>query len=238
MKANQLRQALHELAERAVPASPDLWPKVQERVAGQSARRGWAGSPPIARLCWATLTAAVLLAFGTAAYSAAPTIMRLLQRDVRTQDVDVAHLAKPLHLNQTVGGVTVTLQWAYADAERLLVAYTVHAADGRHFDLRDYSLTDETGLAFTWQGTYGDGDGQWVAIYDSLPEDAALPPALNLRFTARAQEVVLPQQTNARPLTEGGSNIIVSLEPVPAGEIVGPFVFEFSVPLVSPDRSG
>ena len=48
---------------------------------------------------------------------------------------------------------------------------------------------------------------------------------------------MLPPETSARPVTEGSSNA-VQLEPVPAGEIVGPFVFEFSVPLVSPDQSG
>ncbi|MCL6431923.1 MAG: DUF4179 domain-containing protein [Anaerolineae bacterium] len=237
MKADQFRQALHELAERAVPASPDLWPRVQKRVAGRPIRAGWAGSPPVARLGWVALTAAVLLVFGTAAYSAAPTILRLLQQDMRTQAADVARLAKPLHLSQAAGGVTVTLEWAYADAERVLVAYTVHSADGRQFDLRDYSLTETTGPVLAWQGTYGDGEGQWVAVFDSLPGGVALPAALNLRFTARAQEVVLPSQSSAGPATEGGSNA-VQLEPVPAGQIVGPFAFEFSVPLVSPDRSG
>lgn len=111
------------------------------------------------------------------------------------------------------------------------------SADGRHFDLRDYSLTEATGSAFAWQGTYGDGEGRWVAIFDTMLDSATLPPTLNLRLTARAQEVVLPPQTSARHVTEGGSNA-VQLEPVPAGEIVGPFVFEFSVPLVSPDQSG
>lgn len=80
----------------------------------------------------------------------------------------------------------MTLEWAYADAERVLVAYAVHSADGRHFDLRDCSVTEATGSAFAWQGTYGDGEGRCVAIFDSLPEGMAPPAALSLRFIARA----------------------------------------------------
>ncbi len=250
MNDQQLRQALHELAAQGVPPDMDLWPALEARVARRR-RAPWARLLPATRLGWAGLGLAILLAVGATVHATAPEIIRLL---LQTQDgplggVDVAHLGQPLDLSQTMGNVTVTLQWAYADADRILIGYTIRSSDRRRYDPRDCELTDALGEALLFAGGYGvtgqsdimgvtlpPGEGSYVYAF---AHKAALPPvgqALKLRFALKVEELVLPTgagspTANPTDTTGGAPPYEVQLEPLPPGATLGPFVFELSIPM-------
>jgi hypothetical protein len=238
MDKKQFQQTLHELAAQAVPSNLDLWPVIRARVAHKSHRTLWMRMLPATLLGWASLALVALFVFGVTAYAAAPVISRLLQMDERLKYVDPATLGQSLDLSQTNDNVTVTMQWAYADADRVLIGYTIHSSDGRRFDPYVEMLTDATGAVFQWQGGYGAGEGSYMWIFDNTVKSSTAPQTLNLRFIVHVQELVM----SATPVTpsldspslDSGS---VFLQPVPIGEVIGPFTFDFSIPVISSSQS-
>jgi len=207
---------------------------------------------PATRLGWAALALAAVVVFGglaAAARAAVPGMVALLQKDERLQQVDLGR-TQSLDLSQTIGGVTVTLEWAYADAQRVLVGYTVRSSDGRRFDPYHPALTDAAGQALLWQGGYGltgrsdllqealpPGAGTFVEIFEYARRSSPLPEMLRLRFVTYVQELILPT-ASAAPTSEakaeaGAGAAVVELEPLPNGETIGPFEFEFSLAVPS-----
>ncbi|MDO9129972.1 MAG: DUF4179 domain-containing protein, partial [Anaerolineales bacterium] len=203
MNKQQFQQTLHELAAQAIPSNLDLWPVIRARVAHKSHRTLWMRMLPATRLGWASLALVASFVFGVTAYAAAPVISRLLQMDEQLKYADPASLGQPFDLSQTIDNVTVTMQWAYADADRVLVGYTVRSSDGRRFDPYDATLTEATGIAFQWQGGYGvtgqsdvlqvtlpPGEGTFIEIFDNILGLSTVSRTLNVHFTVYAQELV------------------------------------------------
>ncbi len=131
-----------------------------------------------------------------------------------------------LNISQTVDGVTVTLGRAYADANRVVLAFTVRSEDGRQYTVDPANLTAINGTAF--ESTAGFGTVISPALnpppgtppMDLQPDEigavhsfdttnvGGAPTALNLRLIADATTF----------LPDDGRNF------------VGPFTFDFSVP--------
>lgn len=249
MNKQQFQQVLHELAAQAVPSNRDLWPVIRERLAPRSHRTLQLRILPATRLGWLSLTLVALFVFSTTAYAVAPVISRLLNKDERLKTIDLARFSQPLDLSQTIENVTVTVQWAYADADWVLIGYAIHSSDGRRFDPYGETLTDATGIPFQWQGGYGftghsdvlqatlpPGEGTFVGIFDNISGLSIMPRTLDLHFTVYAQELVLPA-TQDIPSTTEAEVAQVQLEPISGGTIVGPFTFDFNIPVVSSDQS-
>ncbi|MCZ7544229.1 MAG: DUF4179 domain-containing protein [Anaerolineae bacterium] len=57
-------------------------------------------------------------------------LQQLLNQDAGLRAVFESDLGTELNLSQTIDGYTVTLEWAYADGNRLTVAYTIAGAPG------------------------------------------------------------------------------------------------------------
>jgi hypothetical protein len=242
-------QMLDEVAAQGLPTGADLWPVLRERALRRRRRSSVARWVPATRLGWAALALAAVVVFGglvAAARAAVPGIVGLLQKDERLQQVDLGR-AQSLDLSQTIGGVTVTLEWAYADGERVLVGYTVRSSDGRRFDPYHPALTDAGGHALPWQGGYGltgqsdlvqealpAGAGTYVEIFEYTRSSSALPEVLRLRFVTHVHELVLPAASPVPTASarEAGA-AVVELEPLPNGETVGPFEFAFSLAVPS-----
>jgi len=251
MNKQQLQQTFHDLAARAVPANLDLWPAIRERVALRSHRTLRARLIPATRLGWLGLALASLFIISITAYATGPLVSRLLQRDERLKHVDLG-LSQPLDLSQTIENVTVTVQWAYADAEWVLIGYTIRSSDGRRFDPYEATLTEATGITFQWQGGYGftghsdilqatlpPGEGTFVGVFNNIPSLSTVSRTLNAHFTVFAQELVLPS-TQAIPTTteatiETGVAQVL-LQPISGGTIIGPFTFDFNITVVSSDQ--
>ncbi len=247
MNAQQLRRALDELEAKRVPADLDLWPRLRARIAAhpRGVRRGrWL---PITRLGWVALGLAGLLAVGATARATAPAIGRLLrlyEHETMNHD-DPASLGQLLNLSQTIDNVTVSVEWAYAGEQRVLVGYTVRSSDGRRFDPRDWTLADEAGVLLESTMVYGvtgesedldvalpPGEGSYVGVWNTLrnPQSPAPPETLKLRLELEVEELILPAPAGDPAAGPAGPGSVL-LEPLPVGQRLGPFTFEFSIPV-------
>jgi hypothetical protein len=238
MNKLQIRHALVELAEQEAPAGLDLWPRVKAHAGHGGGRSGWTRWSPHSRAGWAGLALAGLLVLSATAYAASPVISRLLTMDEQFRDADAQRLGQSLDLSQTIGDVTVTAQWAYADDQRVLIGYTIKTADGRRFDPAGVSVTDATGAALHTTGGYGvvghsdllgvslpPGESTNVAIFDSPAKAAGQPPSLKLHLTVYAAEYWLPTEAPT-PVVAGN---IAQAQPVTVLATSGPFELDFEV---------
>lgn len=251
MKEQQATQILQEIAEQEVPASLDLWPAIRARVQPQRRSSRWAQLMPNTRLGWAFLALALFLAFGAVAYAVVPVVSRLFQQEAGLRHVEQANLVQELNLSQTVDGVTVTLERAYADANRIVVGFTIKSPPGQRYHARHLTLTDAAGTVFPGTVGYGvtgqsdilgvslpPGEGAYVLAFDAAAVEGA-PAELDLRLVMEVEELVLPPDAPEPPPTpdsppaEPPDSIVVEvLRPLPVGAIVGPFTFDFSVPFI------
>ena len=250
MKEQQVAQILKGIAEDEVPDTLNLWPAIQARLQTRQLPSRWRQLMPTTRPGWALVALVLSLAFGSAVYAVAPAVGRLFQQESGLQHIEQAGLVQELDLSQTVDEVTVTLERAYADANRIVVGFTIKGPTGQRYEARHLTLTDASGAVFP--GTVGYGvSGQSDILKVSLPPgegahvlafDAAavigVPKELDLRLVMEAEELVLPldapglSPTSSDSPAEPPESMVVELQPMPEGATVGPFTFDFSVPFI------
>lgn len=180
------------------------------------------------------LVAAILigmLVFVAVAYAVDSILQRTIHFDSGLRAVDEAQQGIELNLRQTIEGYTVNVQWAYADANRVSVGFTVSTdANTEYTNLspRTVELTDDEGNSFPLSGGFGSGVEDNVSgnVYSfDLSALDEVPEALNLRLELDVEVITALQRT---------------LVPTPDWDAwaegpYGPFVFEFSIP-TSPAR--
>jgi hypothetical protein len=227
MNQQQLTRAWHEIAVEGVSADLNLWPRIQARLDA---------APMRPRLHWSTALALALVAalvLGATSYAALPTVRRLLLLDAQLSTADPAALGQPLDLRQTIGGVTVAVEWLHVEPERVLVGYTVTSADGQRFDAGIPTLTPRGGAELEYVGGYGvvgqsdllgvdlpPGESSQIAVFTRRAGEAG-----PLSLTLYAAAVTLPAATDAAPSAPG--EVILA---TPPGPRLGPFVFELALP--------
>ena len=218
---------------------------------GGSTRRPfrWARVMPTTRLGWAFLVLTLFLAFGAVTYAVAPIVERLFQQEAGLRHVEQANLVQELNLSQTVDGVTVTLERAYADANRIVVGFTIKDPHGQRYDAHHLTLTDAAGTVFSGTLGYGvtgqsdilkvslpPGEGAYVLAFDAAPVEGT-PAELDLRLEMEVAEALpldafeLPPTPDSPP-AEPPDSMVVEALPAPEEAIVGPFTFDFSVPFI------
>jgi len=250
MKKQQVTKILQEIAEQEVPDNVDLWPAIRARVQPQRRSSRWAQLMPATRLGWAFMALVLCLAFGAVAYAVVPVVSRLFQQEAGLRHVEQANLVQELNLSQTIDGVTVTLERAYADANRIVVGFTIKDPNGQRYDAGHLTLSDMTGTVFSPTIGFGvtgqsdilqvslpPGEGADVICFDADPVEGA-PAELDLRLVMEVREFVLPLDAPEPPPTpisppdEPPASMVVEALSVPEGAIVGPFTFDFSVPFI------
>jgi hypothetical protein len=255
MKERQVARILQGIAEDEIPATLDLWPAIRAQVqprrpSSQRVPSRRARLVPATRLGWAFLALALALASGAVAYAVAPALSRVFQMEAGLQHIEQADLIQELDLSQTVDGLTVTLERAYADANRIVVGFTIKDLNGQRYEARHLALTDAAGTVFPETVGYGvsgqsdilkvslpPGEGAYVLAFDAGTVTGA-PEALDLRLVMELEELVLPPDTPSPSPTLASSPaeppepVVVELVPMPEGTIVGPFTFDFSVPFI------
>ena len=245
MKEQQAAQILQEFAEQEVPASLDLWPAIQARLQPQRHPSWWTRIVPATRLGWAFLALALFLALGAAAYAVAPILSRVSQMEAGLQHIEQSKLGQELNLSQTLNGITVTLQWVYADANRLVVGFTVNGPkdlpDNHALSPARVTLTDAAGTAFPGSVGYGvtgqsdilkvslpSGEGAYLLTFDAAPIEGE-PAELDLQLVMEVETYVVPTPV---PPTPGVYEDRGSRDPVVPVATAGPFTFDFSVPFI------
>jgi hypothetical protein len=218
MNQQQLTRIWHELAVEAVPPDLNLWPVVRTRLPAAPVRPRAVHPLRIA----AALVLALALVVAATAQATLPVVRRLLLLDAQLRTTDPAALGQPLQLSQTVGDVTVTVEWLHIEAERVLVGYSVASASGQRFDPGGMILTDAAGTAWEPIGGYG-----VVGQSDVLGVD--LPPgeSSHISVFARPTGTSLSLALYAEAFTLLGTGAAPGeIQVATPGARVGPFVFD------------
>lgn len=157
MNDKLLRELLHEIAEQEIKDDMNLWPKIQSQLTSPISRR--------TRSTLSILKFATLLILTLVVSAAAFAIYQGIRMgDSGLEAVDNENLITYLNQTQVVDGITVTLNYAYADANRIVVDY---AADGTAkpednvsgFIFEPATLSDDQGHEFVGLNGSGGGGG-------------------------------------------------------------------------------
>ena len=221
MYEERLEQELRDFFRAETTAQePDFnwWDKTISKVTGQNKRNRWFGLIPKTRLAWVFLPLLLLFIGGTV-YAANTVIGEIFQK--YTGSIGKNGLSQEMDISQTINGVTVRLERAYADNNVVLLGYTV-SGPADYFAARDKLITTD-GQILPDQGAMGFVPGStevfnnWapaerVAVVDTFDTSSltGVSSELNLNLTVPVQD-----WTN----------------PSPDAPVVGVFTFNFSVPV-------
>ncbi|QPC80818.1 DUF4179 domain-containing protein [Phototrophicus methaneseepsis] len=181
MNENTLHRILDDIGKQNIPQDVDIYPAIEARLTAHSKWRfSW-------RVMSSRLAASVLIGvlfLATTVYA----VTQLNMNDPGLQE----NMVTVLGLSQTVDDMTVTLDWAYADANRIVVGYSVRGDEEiSSEDWRPHlRLTDSTGRQY--QPVLGFG-ANWLtsqkltsgAYFDALPIENT-PESLDLRLSIQA----------------------------------------------------
>lgn len=195
----------------------EWWDNAIARLGEQEHRSHRSGLIPKIRLAWVLLPLILLLIGGTV-YGANSLIKELFQRFAT--HIEQAGLAQELDLSQTVDGITVKLERAYADANVVLVGFTVSGPKTRYYSaFGELSTSDGQDIAgMIGMGIVPGSDailGSWleserlatIAVFDAS-SIGGRPSELDLTLeTSVADSPMFGEQAS-----------------------VGPFTFDFRVP--------
>jgi hypothetical protein len=219
MEKDRLEQELRnhfsvEVGE--VEPSRGWWNNAISQVITKRNRSRWFGLVPKTRLAWAFLPLIVLL-LGGAVYGTSSLLSELFQK--HAPQIEEAGLAQELDLSQTINGITVSLERAYADSNVVLLGFTVSGPDARY--------QPEVGELFTADGQnlpgmIGVGTGS-KTIMGNLNSSAMIYTfdTSSLKDVSSELSLILEADVADLPII-GGSKILA-----------GPFRFEFDVPFHS-----
>ena len=119
-----VEKALRRFAEDGVPENVDLWPEIRERTAADG-RRGSLRTKflPRTRMGLAFSVLAALLVMTGAGYAAAGLVYARFQEEL--PGANARDVGEEIGQEQTIDGARVTLEWAYADEEFVVISYSV-----------------------------------------------------------------------------------------------------------------
>ena len=167
----------------------------------------------------ALVTSLAIFALVGATYLALPLLQLLWSEDRGLQHVTQAGLARDLNLSQTIDGVTVHVQKGYADANRVVIGYSVElpptaaANDGPQFSTP--ILTDDHGNTYPSLGFSTTNDSPLGAQLHNF-EPRGVTAGRDIAFTLTIPEVVRAPR---------GSGTVQAFR--------GPWVFNFTLPMAA-----
>ena len=130
MNEEKLEQELRDCfqAEIKIQEPPsDWWDATISQVTGQNRHTRWFGFKPRKRLAWALVPLIVLLIGGTV-YAASPVLQSIFD-NFFGQQIEQTGLVQDMDMSQTITGVTVRLERAYADSNVVLIGYSAGLTD-------------------------------------------------------------------------------------------------------------
>jgi hypothetical protein len=257
-RRKRMERALHGLAEDGVPETMDLWPAINERMAGRraseariseeplgDATRRRARSPrlvPDSVLGWAFAALSVLI-LGAGVYASSGTVGEFFRQGlpgtVEPGSDEESGLRTQIDRAQTADGATVTLDWAYADEKFVMIGLDTQ-------DLEGAQEPEEFGPDF------GPILLQPSIYYDTVGDEVGLPPYVRITdasgqdfdavgggtLSASRAEVVFDAPEGLEPGRMHRFRLEVPLEKGDEGSgtpgekpAAGPFVFHFEVPV-------
>jgi hypothetical protein len=199
----------------------DWWDRKISSVTGQNKGLRRYGFLPRTRLAWVFLPLLLLLLIGGTVYAASSVIDEFFQK---SGSIGKNGLSQKMDISQTINGVTVRLERAYADNNVVLLGYTV-SGPSEYLTVRDKLITTD-GQSLPGQGAMGFKPGStevfdnWapaerLAVVDTFDTSslAGVSSELNLNLTVPVQDWTNP------------------IPGIPGAPVVGVFTFNFSVPV-------
>lgn len=224
MDGKGIEQKLHDYLQtevQEVNPSREWWDNVISCLGEQKQRSRWSGLMPRTRLAWA-LVPLIILLIGGAAYGATSLIKELFQK--YATHIEEAGLAQELNLSQTIDGVTVRLERAYADSNVVLVGFTVSGPAARYYaNVGELTTADGQSIpAMIGMGVVPGSDvilGSWapservamITAFDASSVKGA-PSGLSVRLETSVADSAVPGEDQTS---------------------VGPFIFDFKAPFHS-----
>jgi uncharacterized protein YgiM (DUF1202 family) len=234
MDKQQLSRQLHRLAQEEIPDTMNLWPRLQGQLKRKSKPRSFSFAYALSAFVMISLVGiGGFIAFRGAS--------------VTTGEAVSPSQASDLNIVQTIGGVTMSLDWAYADAHLISVQYSV-IYNPQEVTLPDFgmvSLRTADGLILPQDnngggGGGGGGDDTSVRFTNQVNFDASAiqgnPESLDLVLLVQYQESFQSFEFPATvpPPAEGlnGPKDISTATPLPfGGTVTGIVVSEEEVNL-------
>lgn len=161
--------------------------------------------------------------------------------------VDTQRHGQSFQVEHTMNGITVTLIWAAADHDRVLLGYTIHGAADRVYEVRDIALATRTGERFPGGVLMGAG-GVSDLLEGTVPPHyfvnladfetvAGAGPGSDVRLTLNVEERArVPQPPppslldRLRTLIQSPEDTQAITQPAVPGPTTGPFVFDLTLP--------
>jgi hypothetical protein len=245
----ELRDCFQSQTETIEPTL-NWWDKTISNVIGQNKQPRRFGFTPRRRLAWALIPLVGLLIGGTV-YAASPAMHDVLGRFFG--HIENSGLAQDMDLSQTINGVTVRLERAYADSNVVLLGCTV-SGPGDNYNLPDLRLstTDGQNLPFNYavgisrvkeiMGNWDPSERSVVLGVFDASVISGTTGSINLKLTLPVQQMTyltttLPSQsavtgtdTESTGLSASGPVLEIT-ENSPDVILVGEVTFDFTIPV-------
>jgi hypothetical protein len=171
---------------------PTATPTRQARRRFQPPR--WVAAHRVASIVLAAFLAIGLMAGSV--YAVRTLLDQVINSDPGTKQADLEQQFVPVKQSQTIGGFTVTVEKAYADANRVVIAVTVKKPAGHIYNsaFPDFTLTINQGVKLPQNSGSGygnrNGDDAYVDSYDGAaitgnPKTLSLHLELNAIYVAQ-----------------------------------------------------
>ena len=215
----------------ALPHSTD-----SQSQAGPRPLLPWQRLVPASRPAWVVIGLVLVATLGAAGYAFGPTLGERLFSQVldRWEQDYAAELSHEINMRETRQGVTVEVDRAYFERNRIGIEYTVAGLpQSRTGDSREFELYAELADARNASTRFRSAGGSGVRS-DSQIEGMEVPPDT-------VTEVVAFDVTGAQADASGMRlSFVVSVDEMVGGggdvllreRTIGPFVFNFEVPFV------
>lgn len=180
-------------------------------------------------------------------YAVSSDLSDFLQFDPDLAQAYQSESGQVLELQQTIEDTTVTLNWAYADQNRVAIAFSVaHAEDNeKRYHPTQYTLTNNSGTQLPLIHGYGTGGSdmpglklplgqvETIMSFDATSISAPLD-LLGLHLELILEEIPSPHSDlNSDDVivyrNEDDTTTIVNRQPS-KNNILGPFIFDFTAP--------
>lgn len=200
-----LKDILHDLAQQEIPDDMKLWTRIEPALPVTPSRR----VRGVTRLAWIAAALLISLMVGAGTYA---FYQSRQNSDPGLKQIQDKNLVTPIGESRTIDGVTVTLDWAYADAHRIALAFTTTSEQDPDNPLAynpDITkLQDDQGREFRPMFGGGGGDPGLQsanANFDAVTITGA-PDALTLTFQVYLipAPVTAPLAPDVTPDSSGG----------------------------------
>lgn len=217
MDDERLKHVLTQRSEQEIPATMDLRTNIRQQLPASAPRRPVTKRP--------LLVVALVLMTTTAAYALYQSV---IQPDPGIQAVQMENRVIQVDQTQTISpptegdpSVAVTLDYAYADANRITVAFSAAAqpAEGEIDLFINPLLTDSSGRSFRWLTSSGqqardvaNSTVSGIMSFDASPiTDAPAELALSLRLDVAYTTADLRAENPNAMLMSGGTDFSFTL---------------------------